>query len=157
MALQLKGEHRVAIDRDQVWRLLNDPVVLQAIIPGCETLNRVSDDKYELGLGLVVGSVSGNYKGTVELADRHPPDYYDLLLTGDGSIGFVKGRARFTLNPKGSGTEIVYDGETEVGGLIAGVGNRVLGGVAKFMVKRFFKAFDQYIKEQGLTSNSREA
>ena len=157
MALVLKGDYTIPIDRDQVWRLLNDPVVLQAVIPGCETLNRVSEDKYELGLGLVVGSVSGNYKGTVELADKHPPNDYDLLLTGEGSIGFVKGRAHFTLSPKGEGTEITYDGETEVGGLIAGVGNRVLGGVAKFMVKRFFKAFEKYIKEHGLSSSPTEA
>jgi carbon monoxide dehydrogenase subunit G len=157
MALALKGDHTVSIDREQVWQLLNDPAVLQEIIPGCETLNRISDDMYELGLGLVVGSVSGNYKGTVKLTDKHPPERYDLLLTGDGSIGFVKGNAQFVLTAKGETTEITYDGQAEVGGLIAGVGNRVLGGVAKYMVKRFFKALDKYIKEHDLSAKPTEA
>jgi carbon monoxide dehydrogenase subunit G len=147
MALQLKGEHKVALGREQVWCLLNDPAVLQVVIPGCEKLTRVAEDKYELGLDLLVGSVSGSYKGSVELSDKKPMDYYDLTLVGEGSIGFVKGRAHFVLTPKGDDTVITYDGEAEVGGLVAGVGNRVLGGVAKFMVGRFFKAFDKYIKE----------
>ena len=152
MALQLKGEHTVGIDRDLVWRLMNDPAVLQEIIPGCETLIRVSEDKYELGLSLLIGSVSGNYKGSVELSEKHPPDNYRIMLTGEGSIGFVKGQAAFVLTPKGDGTVISYDGEAEVGGLVAGIGNRVLGGIAKFMVKRFFKAFDKYIKENDVTA-----
>lgn len=146
MALQLKGEHKVGIDRDLVWRLLNDPAVLQEIIPGCDTLTRVSDDKYELGLNLLIGSVSGNYKGSVELSEKNPPDNYRIMLTGEGSIGFVKGQAAFVLTPKDGGTVISYDGEAEVGGLVAGIGNRVLGGIAKFMVKRFFKAFDKYVE-----------
>lgn len=152
MALQLKGEHTVGIGRDLVWRLMNDPAVLQEIIPGCETLIRVSEDKYELGLSLLIGSVSGNYKGSVELSEKHPPDNYRIMLTGEGSIGFVKGQAAFVLTPKGDGTVISYDGEAEVGGLVAGIGNRVLGGIAKFMVKRFFKAFDKYIKENDVTA-----
>jgi carbon monoxide dehydrogenase subunit G len=154
MALQLKGDHKVAIGREQVWCLLNDPVVLQEIIPGCDTLTRVDEDKYELGLDLLIGSVSGSYKGSVELSDKQPPDYYDLALVGEGSIGFVKGKAHFVLVDKGDGTLITYDGEAEVGGLVAGVGNRVLGGIAKFMVKRFFKAFDKYIKEHDVSGLS---
>jgi carbon monoxide dehydrogenase subunit G len=151
MALELKGKHKVALSREQVWCLLNDPAVLQEVIPGCESLNRVAEDKYELGLSLLIGSVSGNYKGSVELSDKKPLDYYDLTLVGEGSIGFVKGRAHFVLIEENGGTTITYDGEAEVGGLVAGVGNRVLGGVAKFMVGRFFKAFDKYIKEHDVT------
>jgi carbon monoxide dehydrogenase subunit G len=150
MALELKGKHKVALGREQVWALLNDPVVLQELIPGCESLNRVAEDKYELGLSLLIGSVSGNYKGSVELSDKSPPDFYDLALVGEGSIGFVKGGAHFVLTEDAGTTTINYDGQAEVGGLVAGVGNRVLGGVAKFMVGRFFKAFDKYIKENNL-------
>lgn len=147
MALELKGKHKVALGREQVWALLNDPQVLQAIIPGCESLNKVSEDKYELGLNLLVGSVSGNYKGSVELTDKQPPEHYNLALVGEGTIGFVKGGARFALAEEGGATTINYDGTAEVGGLVAGVGNRVLSGVAKFMAGRFFKALDKYIKE----------
>ena len=151
MALQLKGKHNVALPREKVWSLLNDPAVLQEIIPGCETLNRVGDDKYEMGLSLLVGSVSGNYKGSVELTDKKEPEHYHLTLTGEGTIGFVKGRAHFVLTDEKDGTTINYDGEAEVGGLVAGVGNRMLSGVAKFMAGRFFKAFDKYIKEHGVS------
>jgi carbon monoxide dehydrogenase subunit G len=151
MALQLKGDHKVSLSREQVWCLLNDPEVLQEVIPGCEKLVRVGEDKYELALGLLIGSVSGNYTGSVELSEKKPLDYYDLRLVGEGSIGFVKGGAHFVLTENGSDTVISYDGEAEVGGLVAGVGNRVLGGVAKFMVKRFFKAFDNYIKDHDMS------
>jgi carbon monoxide dehydrogenase subunit G len=154
MALKLKGEHKVALGQEQVWCLLNDPAVLQEVIPGCEKLTRVAEDKYELGLDLLIGSVSGSYKGSVELSDKKPIDHYDLKLVGEGSIGFVKGSAHFVLTPKDDVTVISYDGEAEVGGLVAGVGNRVLGGVAKFMVGRFFKAFDKYIKEHDVKNLS---
>jgi carbon monoxide dehydrogenase subunit G len=148
MALQLKGEHRALLPRDQVWSLLNDPQVLQEIIPGCKSMTRVEEDKYELGLNVIVGSVNGSYKGSVVLSDKQPPDYYDLALVGEGSIGFVKGKAHFVLAANADETLISYDGEAEVGGLVAGVGNRVLSGVAKYMVKRFFSALDKYIKRQ---------
>jgi 3-oxoadipate enol-lactonase len=151
MALQLKGDHKVPLDREHVWCLLNSPVVLEASIPGCNKLIRTGEDQYELALGLVVGSVSGNYKGSVVLSDKKTMEYYDLTLMGEGSIGFVKGAAHFVLTQDGDETTITYDGQADVGGLVAGVGNRVLGGVAKFMVKRFFKAFDAYIKDHDVS------
>jgi 3-oxoadipate enol-lactonase len=151
MALQLKGDHKVSLSREQVWCMLNDPGVLQEVIPGCEQLVRTGEDHYELALGLLIGSVSGNYKGSVALADKKSLEYYDLTLVGEGSIGFVKGRAHFVLTEKDGNTIISYDGEAEVGGLVAGVGNRVIGGIAKFMVKRFFKAFDNYIKDHDVS------
>ncbi len=152
MALQLKGDHTAQLPRDQVWRLLNSPQVLQEIIPGCGSMTRIEDDKYELGLNLIVGSVTGSYKGSVVLSEKRQPDYYDLALVGEGSIGFVKGKAHFVLVASGDDTLISYDGEAEVGGLVAGVGNRVLSGVAKYMVKRFFTSFDKYIKQQEQTA-----
>jgi carbon monoxide dehydrogenase subunit G len=148
MALELNGEHTVNLPREQVWLLLNDPDVLSRTIPGCDSLTRSAEDRYELGLKLLVGSVSGNYKGSVALSEKNPPANYFLTLTGEGSIGFVKGSARFDLDEIAPGrTTITYRGAAEVGGLVAGVGNRVLSGVAKFMVKRFFSALDKEAKE----------
>lgn len=153
MALELKGEYQIDLAREQVWILLNDPQVLAQIIPGCNSLDRINEDQYRLGLKLLVGSVNGSYDGSVSLSEKNPPDNYRLRLTGEGSIGFVKGEARFELKSlSDSRTEIAYDGVAEVGGVVAGVGNRVLGGVAKFMVKRFFNAFEKYVKENGAPS-----
>lgn len=153
MALELKGEYQVDLAREQVWVLLNDPQVLAQIIPGCNSLDRINEDQYRLGLKLLVGSVNGSYDGSVSLSEKNPPDNYRLRLTGEGSIGFVKGEARFELKSLSDNrTAIAYDGLAEVGGVVAGVGNRVLGGVAKFMVKRFFNAFEKYIKENGAPS-----
>ncbi|MGH8600591.1 MAG: SRPBCC family protein [Burkholderiales bacterium] len=148
MALELNGEHTVNLPREKVWLLLNDPGVLSRTIPGCDSLKRSAEDRYELGLKLLVGSVSGNYKGSVVLSEKNPPANYFLTLTGEGSIGFVKGSARFDLDEVAPDhTTITYRGAAEVGGLVAGVGNRVLSGVAKYMVKRFFATFDKEVKE----------
>ena len=150
MALELNGEHTVDLPREKVWLLLNDINVLSRTIPGCDSLKRSAEDHYELGLKLLVGSISGNYKGSVMLSDKNPPSNYFLMLTGEGSIGFVKGGARFDLNEVAPNrTMIAYHGAAEVGGLVAGVGNRVLNGIAKFMVKRFFTALDREVLESG--------
>ncbi|HET7633478.1 MAG TPA: carbon monoxide dehydrogenase subunit G [Burkholderiales bacterium] len=155
MALELNGEHTVDLSREKVWLLLNDPDVLSRTIPGCDSLQRSAEDRYELGLKLLVGSVSGNYKGAVVLSEKNPPANYFLTLVGEGSIGFVKGSARFDLDEIALGrTTITYRGAAEVGGLVAGVGNRVLSGVAKFMVKRFFAALDKEVKEAAATAST---
>jgi carbon monoxide dehydrogenase subunit G len=151
MPLQLNDDHTVSLRRKQVWCLLNDPEVLQEVNSGCEKLVRVGEDKYELELVLLVGSVIGNYKGSVELSEKKPLDYYAQALVGEGSIGFMKDGAHCALVEKGSDTIISYEGQPEVNNLVAGAGNRVLGGVAKFMAKPFFKVFDDYIKDHDMS------
>lgn len=149
MALELNGECALPVHQAELWRLLNDPDVLGKIIPGCNTVRLVGIDRYEMGLKLQVGSVSGEYMGSVEIIDKQEPSHYRLMIEGQGSIGFMKGSAAFDLEPQGEGASLLrYAGSAEVGGVVAGVGQRVLSGVAKFLAGRFLKALEKHI-EQG--------
>lgn len=146
MAIELAGERTVAAPRQRLWALLNDPQVLMQCIPGCNTVNAIGEDRYEMGLKLQVGSVSGSYLGTVALRDKREPECFVLEVEGEGSIGFMKGSARFELaSVDEASTTIKYEGSGEVGGVVAGVGQRVLSGVAKFLVGQFFKALDKQV------------
>jgi len=99
-----------------------------------------------MGLKLQVANVSGEYLGSVALSDKRAPEHYALAVEGQGSIGFLKGSAVFDLDSRGDATLLKYSGSAEVGGVVAGVGQRVLGGVAKFLVGRFFKALEAHLK-----------
>lgn len=144
MAIELVGERTIAAGQQMLWKLLNDPQVLMQCIPGCNTVNVIGEDRYEMGLKLQVGSVSGSYLGTVAIRDKREPEHFVLDIEGQGSIGYMKGSARFELTPvDDASTTLKYDGSGEVGGVVAGVGQRVLAGVAKFLVGQFFKALDK--------------
>jgi uncharacterized protein len=148
MALEMKGEHALPVQQAELWRLLNDPDVLAKIIPGCNTVRVLGPDRYEMGLKLQVGSVSGEYMGSVVISDKREPAHYVLDIEGQGSIGFMKGSAAFDLEAQGGGKSLLrYAGSAEVGGVVAGVGQRVLSGVAKFLAGRFFKALEKHIEQ----------
>lgn len=148
MALEMKGEYVLPVQQAELWRLLNDPEVLAQIIPGCNTVRALGEDRYEMGLKLQVGSVSGEYMGSVAISDKQEPAHYVLDIEGQGSIGFMKGSAAFDLEARGEGASLLrYAGSAEVGGVVAGVGQRVLSGVAKFLAGRFFKALEKHIKQ----------
>lgn len=148
MALEMKGEYVLPVPQAELWRLLNDPDVLAKIIPGCNTVRLAGVDRYEMGLKLQVGSVSGEYMGNVAISEKDEPSHYVLAVEGQGSIGFMKGSAAFDLEAQGEGASLLrYAGSAEVGGVVAGVGQRVLSGVAKYLAGRFFKALEKHIDE----------
>jgi carbon monoxide dehydrogenase subunit G len=148
MALELKGEQALPVSQAELWRLLNDPDVLAKTIPGCNAVRAVGEDKYEMGLKLQVANVSGEYMGSVAITEKREPEQYVLAVEGQGSIGFMKGSAAFDLEPRGDNDTLLrYAGSAEVGGVVAGVGQRVLSGVAKYMVGRFFKALEKHIAD----------
>jgi len=149
MALEMKGEHTLPVEQAELWRLLNDPSVLAKIIPGCNTVRALGPDRYEMGLKLQVGSVSGEYMGNVAISDKQEPAHYVLSIDGQGSIGFMKGNVAFDLEAQGESKALLrYAGSAEVGGVVAGVGQRVLSGVAKFLAGRFFKALEKHIEQR---------
>lgn len=150
MALELKGEQLLPVSQAELWKLLNDPDVLAKTIPGCNTVRAVGEDKYEMGLKLQVANVSGEYMGSVAIGEKREPEHYVLAIEGQGSIGFMKGSAAFDLEPKGEKETLLrYAGSAELGGVVAGVGQRVLSGVAKYLVGRFFKALEKHIADSG--------
>src|SRR3972149_5713019 len=98
MALEMKGEYALPVEQAELWRLLNDPEVLAKIIPGCNTVRSLGPDRYEMGMKIQVGSVSGEYLGSVLIVDKQEPAHYVMMIEGQGSIGFMKGSAAFDLD-----------------------------------------------------------
>jgi len=136
--VDVNGSYTFAAAPDAVWQLLTDPVVIAGCLPGCDTLEPLGDDRYRAALTLAVASVSGSYAGTVAMLDKKPPRSYRLVVEGSGTPGFVNGDATIELVPEGSGTTVRVTGRGQVGGLIARVGQRLLGSVSKMMMDRFF-------------------
>ena len=136
--MDVNGSYTFAAAPDAVWQLLTDPAVIAGCLPGCDRLEPLGDDKYRAALTLVVASVSGSYAGTVAMLDKNPPRSYRLVVEGSGTPGFVNGDATIELVPEGAGTTVRVTGRGQVGGLIARVGQRLLGSVSKMMMDRFF-------------------
>jgi uncharacterized protein len=137
--MRVEGTYRFAAPPDRVYALLLDPTVLAGCIPGCERLDAVGPDQYEATVKVGVGAVKGTYKGQVQIVDQQAPERYRMLVQGRGGPGFIKGEASVTIVAAGdaeSDVQVVGDGQ--VGGMIAGVAQRLLGGVATMMMNQFF-------------------
>ena len=146
MAMTMTGEVELAAPQDVVWARLNDPEVLKACIPGCESLEKVSDTAFEAVAKLKIGPVSARFSGRVELSDIDAPNGYTISGEGQGGIaGFAKGGAKVHLRPAGTGTVMSYDVEAHVGGKIAQLGARLIDGVAKRLADQFFERFAEQV------------
>jgi carbon monoxide dehydrogenase subunit G len=121
-----------------VWALVIDPGVVAACLPGCERLEPLGGDRYRAVLAVTVAAISGKYEGTVAILDQQPPESYRLVVEGRGKGGFVNGSAAVRLAPQDGGTVVHVEGRAEVGGLIASVGQRLLGTVSRMLMDRFF-------------------
>lgn len=140
MKLDIGGEESFEAGIESIWRALNDPVVLQKCIPGCKEMIPDGEDKFKLVLNFKVASVGGSFEGAISLSDKRPPAHCKVVVSGSGTLGHGEGAAAFTLEPKDGGTLMRYSGEGEIGGLVAGVGQRILKGVAKHLIGQFFKS-----------------
>jgi carbon monoxide dehydrogenase subunit G len=142
MAMMMKGEVTLPADRQTIWERLNDPEILKACIPGCESLEKTSDTTFIAVAKVKVGPVSATFKGKVELTDLDPPNAYRINGSGEGGVaGFAKGSARVTLTDAPEGCLLSYDVEANVGGKLAQLGGRLIDGVAKKMADQFFTNF----------------
>jgi carbon monoxide dehydrogenase subunit G len=140
--MEIKGEYRIAAPREKVFAALNDPSVLQACIPGCESLEKVSDTEMAAKVRLRIGPVSANFSGKVTLSDIDPPNGYKISGEGQGGVaGFAKGGAVVTLREEGSETVLDYNADAQVGGKIAQVGARLITGTARKLADEFFGKF----------------
>ena len=136
--MEVSGSFRFGAPPEAVWRLLTDPEVVASCLPGCDRLEPIGGDKYQAELTLAVAAVSGRYTATIALVDQRPPRSYRMLVDGSGKAGFVKGEATVELAGDGEATVVTVTGQGQVGGLIARVGQRLLGTVSKMMMDRFF-------------------
>jgi hypothetical protein len=117
---------------------MQDPVILAAAMPGCESLEKVAENEYRLKMSMVLASLSGAFEGKVRLTEPERPASFRMLVEGSGKIGFMKGSGLLRLSAKDGGTEVSYEGDVQVGGTIAAVGNRLIDTTARLLIKRFF-------------------
>jgi uncharacterized protein len=144
--VKVTGSATLNAPRDAVWVALNDPTVLVRTIPGCQQLEEVGPDAYRMTLTAGVASIKGSYTGDVALTDREQPGAFTLRASGAGAPGTVQADVRVTLADLGAGTtRLDYDADAVVGGMIGGVGQRVLTGVAKKTAGEFFRAVDDVL------------
>ena len=138
MALRVEGSFTVRADRETVWAALLSSEMLAACIPGCEDLQLLEDDTYEVSLTAGVGPVRAAYRGRIALSDKIEPESFRMLFTGQGSAGSVRGEGALTLVEAGDETEIRVVGDAQVTGAIARVGQRLLGSASKMLMNQFF-------------------
>jgi carbon monoxide dehydrogenase subunit G len=143
--VELSASYTFASSATTVWNLLIDPEVVASCLPGCERLEPLGGDRYRAELTLAVAAVSGQYTGTVAILDKQPPHSYRLVVEGAGKAGFVKGEARIELIEEYGATIVNVTGQGQVGGLIARVGQRLLGAASKMMMDRFFACLQQKV------------
>ena len=137
--MKVSGTSTLTADRATVWAALNDPAVLVAAIPGCRRLETIGADAYAMTVAAGVGSIKGVYDGEVRLTDQQEPGSFRMHAQGSGSAGTIGADVAVTLEdaPDG-GTALSYDADAVVGGMIGGVGQRMLTGVSKKMADEFF-------------------
>jgi len=145
--MKIEGTQELHAPRERVYAALTDPQVLQRCIPGCESLEKTGDDSYAITIKAGIGAIKGTFKGNVHLEDMRAPEHYRIVVDGKGGPGFVKGSGDFDLEDTGGATLIRYTGELQVGGAIAGIGQRMIEGAAKMMAARFFKALETEAKD----------
>ncbi len=140
--MEMTGEYRIAAPRDRVWQALNDPAVLQASIPGCDSIEKLSDTELTARVSLAVGPVKAKFSGKVTLSDLDPPNGYTISGEGQGGVaGFGKGGAQVRLEPDGEATILRYTATATVGGKIAQLGARLIDATAKKLADEFFSRF----------------
>jgi uncharacterized protein len=128
---------------EEVWAVITDPAVLARTIPGCESLQRTGEDEYRLDVTVGVGAIRGTYAGDVRLTDQQRPSSYVMHASGAGAPGNVRAQVHIGLEPTDEGTTLTWSADAVVGGPVAGVGQRMISGVAKRMAGQFFTAVDR--------------
>jgi hypothetical protein len=144
--MKLEGTYEVPAPRKKVWEAFLDPKVLKKAIPGCEKLEAIGPDEYKATMKIGVGGVKGTFEGKVKLSDKQPPDSYKMSAEGSGGPGFIRSETQITLSEHDGGTRVTYTADVQVGGLIASVGQRMLGGVSKMMADKFFNRMGELLE-----------
>ena len=136
--MKIFGTHVLDMAQQRAYQLLQDPEVLARCMPGCEALIRIGENEYQMKMKMALASFSGLFDGSVKIVEPEPPSSFRLIVEGKGKIGFMKGDGRLKLTPEGNGTKVAYEGDAQVGGTLAAVGQRLIDTTARLMIKRFF-------------------
>ena len=144
--MEMSGEQLVPAPQKAVWDALNDPEMLKACVPGCESIEKSGDNEYQVLMVARVGPVSAKFKGKLTLSDIKPPDSYSISFEGQGGpAGFAKGGAHVRLAPEGDGTKLSYDVKASVGGKLAQIGSRLVDAAARKVADDFFRNFNEKV------------
>jgi hypothetical protein len=144
--MQMTGEQRIAAPRQKVWEALNDPDVLRQCIPGCQSLEREGDDRFNAVAEVKIGPIGARFKGDVQLSDIDAPNGYTISGKGNGGVaGSARGGAKVRLSDDGAGTLVTYDVDAEVGGRMAQLGGPIIDATAKNLAGKFFTKFGEVV------------
>ena len=145
--MEIKGEYKIAAPREKVFAALNDPAVLQACIPGCESLEKTSDTEMKAKVRLRIGPVSATFTGKVTLSDIDPPNGYRISGEGQGGVaGFAKGGAAVRLESESPDVTILhYEVDAQIGGKLAQLGQRLIDSTARKLAGEFFASFGEVV------------
>lgn len=147
--MKIQGTHTFDAPRERVWRALLDPAVLARTLPGCEKLERVGENDFQGVLNVHVGPVKGQFQGTLRLTDVQPLESYHMKLDGKGPSGFMNGEGELRLTDNGSSTTLAYDIESQVGGRVAAVGQRLLESSSKSIARQGLEGLAREIAAMG--------
>lgn len=144
--MKIEGSYEFNAPREKVWQVLLDPQIMAQCLPGCESMVEVGPDQYEANVKVGIAAVKGSYKAKVRMTEKQEPSHYVLSGEGSGGPGFMQGDLVIDLEENGrGGTTLKYSTDAKIGGLIAGVGQRMLGGIGKMMVNQFFKKVEGFV------------
>lgn len=151
--MQMTGEQYVNAARQRVWEALNDPAVLQACIPGCQSLEREADDRFVAIAEVRIGPIGARFKGSVSLSEIDAPNSYVLSGQGNGGVaGSAKGRALVSLADQDGGTKVSWSVDAEVGGRMAQLGGPIIDATARHLAGKFFERFGEVVSSPGSSS-----
>jgi len=141
--MEMSGEQLIPATQSQTWDALNDPEILKACVPGCESITKTAENEYLVLMTARIGPVSAKFKGKLALSDLDPPNSYSIAFEGQGGVaGFGKGGAKVQLLPEAGNTKLSYQVKANVGGKLAQIGSRLVDAAAKKLSEEFFTAFN---------------
>jgi carbon monoxide dehydrogenase subunit G len=152
--MKVTGAYTLPVGRERAFALLMDPAVLTRCMPGCEGLDKTGENDYAMRMKMLLGSMSGLFDGKVTITDVNPPASYKLTVEGKGKIGFMKGAGVLTLTaaPGENQTTVQFEGDVQVGGTIAAVGQRLIDTTSRMLIKRFFEQLSKEAEASGTSA-----
>ena len=155
--MEMSAEQIIPASQQQTWDALNDPAMLKQCVPGCESIDPIGDNQFQVLMVARVGPVSAKFKGKLTLSDIQPPTSYSIAFEGQGgAAGFAKGGAQVRLSPQGDSTRLVYDVKANVGGKLAQIGSRLVDAAAKKVADDFFRTFNEKLSAAGNAGHKEE-
>jgi len=148
--MKLEGEYTFNGPREEVWKIMRDPDVLVTALPGTKSMEQVSEKEYDGEVNIRIGPISGSFRGKLTVSNEIPPESITLTVEGKGKVGFLKGAGDVELIDRGDGTTLMrYNGEVQVGGKVASVGQRLFDTVSKSMIKQGLDKLNETLQDRG--------